>query len=843
MDPTAEQSTSQEETVCKLFHAYIFRQEFLNHPYEKVADINGNYATSVWDLLHPPWPERFNGTKNTPSEWIWVHLPAVNVCIRDPFWPVIHNAISLLQVEEFVKKSFTNASGINVAPQQFDQRVANIKAQRVKKTAQDTAQGETSSDRGQKEPGASVGEDSSSVKQGTEEHDTKDVSSDSKGEADEPAMKSQSVPQQSIQEQFSETEMFSLALPYLDSRTDVVKSEKLEQLRQHYGAFEGYPTNFLDDSKLRSTEVIFSRTLDQCFFSSAHSTINLDSDQIVYNYLNELSEKWRKIQTKKTKTKNDPLPTTLLPSEQEIELRYHKTDQGRRLITSPLRLWKIGNVVISAFPDQEYSILPDSELQQLIYRLIWKSCPISAMDLVLDLVHIFIDFVDEPFNSGLGLSPLWIFERVIAEEAEKQVVRYKEFEKIMKQKYEDKSERNDDTPEADLLVTPAVVPNPAGPPPSSVHQDDNDHVLEVEKQNDPTSLIAQEAESFKNVMDLRDELGMIGSVIKEQEVAMAQFTTYLNSRGKPTKGLEAILLMNEPRGSGQLKEASETDPNLQNLNQKMGDIFNRVQRRQSRIAGLDKRTSMIEKALNHLLDIKLKRSSLEEAGDTKNLAADTNKVAKLSKDIEDRTHSVLRATNSVVTNTNDLARESDERAKQSAKQSALIFAFTVVTIWFTPLSFVTGFFAIPSGDFPQDSNQQDVDWKKWQIGVGLLVAFVVTLLFSGSVLVWYKIRAKDREAQQEDPKNDNRYDRGVSEQGPDEKVKRKSIGEANPSTSIDGSPEKPSPLLQPPSPKPMPQDQRRSWDWPLRSKEPARDSLAQGRSGKSPVAISADAMV
>ncbi|KAI0543893.1 hypothetical protein F4679DRAFT_590016 [Xylaria curta] len=461
------------------------------------------------------------------------------------------------------------------------------------------------------------------------------------------------------------------------------------------------------------------------------------------------------------------------------------------------------------------------------------------MDLVLDLVHIFVDFVDRPFNSGLGLSPLWIFERVIAEEAEKQVVRYKEFEKIMKQKHEDKSERNDNTSEANLLVTPAVVQMPAGQDRLAGDQEE-DHVLETENHKDPMSLITEEAESFKNVMDIRDELGMIESVVKEQEVAMTQFSNYLDIRGKPANGSEVTPSASESRGSSQSKAAGESGASLQNLNQRMGDMVNRVQRWQSRIAGLDKRTSMIEKGLNHLLDIKLKRSSLEEAGDTKKLAADTNEVAKLSKDIEGRTHSVLQATNSVVTNTHDLARKSDERAKQSDKQSALLFAFTVVTIWFTPLSFVTGFFAIPSKDFPQDSTQEDVDWKQWQIGVGLFVAFLLTLLFSASVWAWYKRQAKDRKAQQGNLKIDNQRDGDVNGQEPDNKAKKEPTEQAISSSILNETPTKPTPPSQPPDPDQIPQKQRRSWDWPLRSREAARDSLSHGRSEKA--VVSSDAM-
>ncbi|RSM02976.1 hypothetical protein CEP52_007661 [Fusarium oligoseptatum] len=59
------------------------------------------------------------------------------------------------------------------------------------------------------------------------------------------------------------------------------------------------------------------------------------------------------------------------------------------------------------------------------------------------------------------------------------------------------------------------------------------------------------------------------------------------------------------------------------------------------------------------------------------------------------------------------------------KQSSLLFAFTVVTVLYAPMSFVTSFFAIPSRDFPQDGG---VSWNQRQIGGGLAISLVVTIV-------------------------------------------------------------------------------------------------------------------
>ncbi|KAI1363844.1 hypothetical protein F5Y08DRAFT_354130 [Xylaria arbuscula] len=838
MGCTPEASTESKKMVCKPFKAHVFTAQCLDYPLNLES-----YETSVWDVLDDSSTGKLDDKKTAGAEWVWVHLPAVNrewvleLVQKMKKYNVIHNTISLLQIEEFVKNSFTNASGVQVAPQRLHQRAADIKAQRARKLSQVATQGEAHLDRGLKGPAPPVGE-STSIKPGTKEDDVKDTSGgDLHSKFKEPVWTGNIESQLSKQEQFSRSEMFALALPYLDSHSDSGKSERLQHLRQHYGTFEGYPTKFLRDYNHQLSEVIFPRTLDQCYFSSAHETTHLDSDQVVYNYLKDLSEKWRTVQDKQVKMGNESALLTLLSSEEEIQPKYDERDKEKRLVTSPLRIWKIGHFVVSAFPDQEHATPSDSKFQELIYRSVWESCPISALDLVLDLAHIFIDFVDRPFNSGLSLSPLWIYERVIAEEAEKQVVRHNQFEEIMRDKREDKSELKDSTPRATRLVqnigakserknttpdskpfmTTAVTEVPEERDPLEGNKENDDHVLETKERKDPMDLITEEAESFKNVMDIRDELSMIESVVKEQDFAVRQLSNYLVMRGEPGKGLQATPSGNEPQDRSQSKAAAESDLNVQNLRQRMEDMVNRIQWRQSRIGGLDKRASMIEKGLNHLLDIKLKRSSLEEASDTK---------------------SVLEAMNLVVTNTDNLAKEGDKRAKQADKQSALISAFTVVTIWFTPLSFVTGFFAIPSKDFPLDSTQQDVNWSTWQIGVGLFVAFLLTLSFSGSVWAWYKRQDKDRKKEQSTSEIKGEGGKNLNEHEEGEKSKNGQKEQVSSSSRVPHeTPSNPTPS-QHPSPHPLPQ--RRSW--PLGSRELVKYSLAHTRS-KKPIVSDDSAMV
>ncbi|KAK5635645.1 hypothetical protein RRF57_011357 [Xylaria bambusicola] len=76
----------------------------------------------------------------------------------------------------------------------------------------------------------------------------------------------------------------------------------------------------------------------------------------------------------------------------------------------------------------------------------------------------------------------------------------------------------------------------------------------------------------------------------------------------------------------------------------------------------------------------------------------------------------------------------------------------------------------------------------------------------------------------------------------DENANKQPNGQAGSSSrGSNETPSKPAPLSQSPSPDQIPQKQRRFWDWPLRSREAARDFLAHERSKKA--VASSDAMV
>ncbi|VUC31603.1 unnamed protein product [Clonostachys rosea] len=119
----------------------------------------------------------------------------------------------------------------------------------------------------------------------------------------------------------------------------------------------------------------------------------------------------------------------------------------------------------------------------------------------------------------------------------------------------------------------------------------------------------------------------------------------------------------------------------------------------NRFKALRDRAGIAKSSTESLLDIKMKQENLEQA-----------------------------------TNIRKLADQADQRARESERAQTMLFVFTMVTIIFTPLSFVAAFFAIPSREFPLDGD--DISWSKAQIGWGLAgtpvgISEIATLILVG----------------------------------------------------------------------------------------------------------------
>ncbi|KAI1473225.1 uncharacterized protein F4812DRAFT_412023 [Daldinia caldariorum] len=113
--------------------------------------------------------------------------------------------------------------------------------------------------------------------------------------------------------------------------------------------------------------------------------------------------------------------------------------------------------------------------------------------------------------------------------------------------------------------------------------------------------------------------------------------------------------------------------------------------RVSKVERLEKDALWVENSIKSLLDLKQKQGNLNDAIDTHWLANDGHK-----------------------------------RQKAGERQNQLLFVFTMITVVFTPMSFVTSFLAIPSRDFPQNDAGDSIGWRWWQVLISILVLEAVT---------------------------------------------------------------------------------------------------------------------
>jgi hypothetical protein len=202
-------------------------------------------------------------------------------------------------------------------------------------------------------------------------------------------------------------------------------------------------------------------------------------------------------------------------------------------------------------------------------------------------------------------------------------------------------------------------------------------------------------ECLREIKDIRDELTMIDRVLEDQIKVISSFESNLGKRvsqGVPSK--------QEPEEKTQtqhpiLQTGIFTPQNA--LVARWNNLLERMKFRQDRVKKLFDTNSPPQ--VNQLLDLKQKQGNLNEARDT-----------------------------------STLAKAAEDRAQAGETQNQLLWVFTIVTVFFvhfsqhtvypnsfadkmqTPLSFISGLFAIPSQQYPYNGS---VDWKLWHIAVGM----------------------------------------------------------------------------------------------------------------------------
>jgi hypothetical protein len=167
-----------------------------------------------------------------------------------------------------------------------------------------------------------------------------------------------------------------------------------------------------------------------------------------------------------------------------------------------------------------------------------------------------------------------------------------------------------------------------------------------------TFRIDEEKQFLHNIDDIREELSMIKTILFQQEEVWKDFA----NKAWPTCWPDG------PDGRFKAPERPESTDNG-TFFEEQRKIWSKIQRPQiqfakfkRRIAKLDEDAERVERAIDRKLDLKAKHASLKEA------------------------HTM-------------------------AIMSAAVFGFTIITIIFTPLSFIVGLFALPIDRFQQHQIQ------------------------------------------------------------------------------------------------------------------------------------------
>jgi hypothetical protein len=193
--------------------------------------------------------------------------------------------------------------------------------------------------------------------------------------------------------------------------------------------------------------------------------------------------------------------------------------------------------------------------------------------------------------------------------------------------------------------------------------------------------ISVESELLLDIRDVRDELSMVRNVFCQQRDVLEDMSTELeDSRADIHNGSSCI-----PRVSKFLRRLQLIDENAEN----------------------------VERAIQQLLDLKSQRANLNEACST-----------------ADQTRAITKQAAS-------LAKQAD----QSAQQGKVILAFTVVTVFFTPLSWMSAIFAV---------NLEDGQaYRAWQVVTGEVASLVLT-----GLVIWLALLLFNREPEASEEQND-----------------------------------------------------------------------------------------
>ncbi|GAM34127.1 ankyrin-related portein [Talaromyces pinophilus] len=361
-------------------------------------------------------------------------------------------------------------------------------------------------------------------------------------------------------------------------------------------------------------------TLDQYYYVSLTDTNARDNDQVLHRYLDRYHEK----------------------KEQRMQMI---------LVVGDLWLWIVDDTetIITATTDQ-YSAFADTVFETIAWRessgkrLLPKSVD-DMVKLVLGMQTTYFPQENIPLNSTDSKNPkkfksvLNVFRESIRDVAEKESELYDDFLKALDR---DKRLNSSKTPD---------------------HNED--------KRLDSYNNIEDEVRLLREIKDIRDELGILVTLVDEQKMVWKQFfqtdspkSSFLDD-GSPESVREDLIKM-------------ISDANL------------------------------VVESINSLLDLRQKQATIKEAEWGRKQA--------------------------------ELGRRQQET---TSKQSNIIMVFTVVTIIFLPLSFLSSLFALNISDFPHEGDSVAYEgWWIFPIIFGTSAAVSLPLIWVAfnvnSLLDWFQ---------------------------------------------------------------------------------------------------------
>jgi Mg2+ and Co2+ transporter CorA len=181
--------------------------------------------------------------------------------------------------------------------------------------------------------------------------------------------------------------------------------------------------------------------------------------------------------------------------------------------------------------------------------------------------------------------------------------------------------------------------------------------------NSANITINEESELLLDIRDVRDELSMVRNVFCQQRDVLEDMSTEFAHHAPGVHNSVHV------SGSGSMPRVS---------------TFLR------RLQLIDENAENVEQAIQHLLDLKSQRASLNEA-----------------VSIADQTAVMM-----------DQAETLLEQSKHAAYQGKIILVFTIVTVFFTPLSWMSAIFAVDL--------ENGQAYMPWQVVTGELASLALT---------------------------------------------------------------------------------------------------------------------